>query len=74
MIADFYSKPLQGKLFWLFCNVILNVRGSREAVKRQYQEQEKKRPPVNKDPKNTAVTHCVCAAQECVGTHSQKGT
>ena len=26
MIADFYTKPLQGKLFRLFRNLILNLR------------------------------------------------
>ena len=25
MIADFYKKPLQGKVFKIFCNMLLNL-------------------------------------------------
>eukprot|EP00957_Ditylum_brightwellii_P163562 12453416-Ditylum_brightwellii.AAC.1 len=43
MIANFYTKPLQDKLFKLFQDAILNVKGSKEAVEEQYQASRRER-------------------------------
>ena len=62
-IADFYTKPLEGKLFRLFQNLILNLR--EEDIRNITLSEKLTQMETNTEYANRAIA--VESAQECVG-------
>ena len=63
MIADFYTKPLQGKLFRLFRNLILNLR--EEDIRNITLSEKLTEMKTKMEDADRAIA--VESAQECVG-------
>ena len=66
LIADFYTKPLQGKQFRVFRNLILNLEDQQTG---NYVKAEKmsKKTPINTCSDKIKKSGTKCQSQECVG-------
>ena len=69
MVADFYTKPLQGKIFRLFRNTIMNLD---DTETERFQDADKLSVLQNESPpKRTDIKSHGVPSKECVGVNGQ---
>ena len=59
LVGDYYSKPLQGKLFRQFRNFTLNISDNQMDEKNFFPQRENKRPPPSSTKSSTVAQECV---------------